>query len=341
MAQMNNDIWGLASCEATPGVQQERLAMAQGQHDTIAYRLSQILIKLNQGDHLDPAELAEDFGTHVRTIQRDLKVRLVHLPLLKTRGRYHLEAAHLGKLKFSDIERFAALAGVRGLFPSMDRDFLKDLLGQPVQAPWLVRGHHYEDLSTHVGVFSQLEKAVIQNRVLHLDLLKDGQTKTYLDVQPYRLLNTKGIWYLAAVHDGRIKTFGVGKIRSVQVQVRDFSRDTGVEAAIQTEEGIWHSPQPQKVLLAVAPAAAEYFKRRQLIPHQKIVSEAADGTLTVETIVGHANQVLPIVRYWIPSVRILSPEGWQEQLLDQLSSYLNGLTPGCDADFAEQRKARA
>lgn len=57
--------------------------MAQGQHDTIAYRLSQILIKLNQGDHLDPAELAEEFGTHVRTIQRDLKVRLVHLPLLR------------------------------------------------------------------------------------------------------------------------------------------------------------------------------------------------------------------------------------------------------------------
>jgi predicted DNA-binding transcriptional regulator YafY len=78
--------------------------MTEPQHDTIAYRLSQILIKLNQGDHLDPAELAEEFGTHVRTIQRDLKVRLAHLPLLKTRGRYCLEPAYLGKLNFNDIE---------------------------------------------------------------------------------------------------------------------------------------------------------------------------------------------------------------------------------------------
>lgn len=54
--------------------------MTRGQHDTIAYRLSQILIKLNQGDHLDPSGLAEEFGTHVRTIQRDLKVRLAYLP---------------------------------------------------------------------------------------------------------------------------------------------------------------------------------------------------------------------------------------------------------------------
>jgi predicted DNA-binding transcriptional regulator YafY len=53
--------------------------MTQGHHDTIAYRLSQILMKLNQGDHLDPAELAEEFGTHIRTIQRDLKVRMAYL----------------------------------------------------------------------------------------------------------------------------------------------------------------------------------------------------------------------------------------------------------------------
>jgi predicted DNA-binding transcriptional regulator YafY len=310
--------------------------MAHGQHDTIAYRLSQILMKLNQGDHLDPAGLADEFGTHVRTIQRDLKVRLAHLPLLRTRGRYHLEPACLGKLNFKDIERFAALAGVRGLFPVLNRNFLQELLGQQLRAPWLVRGHHYEDLSTHAEIFSQLEKAVIEDRVLHLDLFKDGQIKTYCAVLPYRLINTKGIWYLSAVHHGRIKTFGVGKIRSVEVQPQNFSRDTRVEASIQTEEGIWHSVQPLKVLLSVAPEAAGYFKRRQLIPHQKIVDETVDGTLTVETTVGHPNQILPIVRYWIPNVRILSPAYWQEQLSEQLSSYLIGLALPRGAELAHR-----
>lgn len=308
--------------------------MAHGYHDTIAYRLSQILIKLNQGDHLEPAELADEFGTHVRTIQRDLKLRLAYLPLLKTRGRYHLEAAYLGKLNFKDIERFAAMAGVGRLFPSLNREFLKDLLGQQLQAPWLVRGHHYEDLSMQADIFSLLEKAVVEDRVLHLDLRKDGQIKTYCAVQPYRLINTKGIWYLAAVHHGRIKTFGVGKITSVQVQAEIFSRDASVDASIHSEEGIWHSPQPQKVLLSVAPEAAGYFKRRQLIPHQKIVGVTVDGTLTVETTVGHSNQILPIVRYWIPSVRILSPADWQEHLSQQLSRYLNGLALHRGAELA-------
>ena len=299
--------------------------MAQGQHDTIAYRLSQLLIKLNQGDHLNPAELAEEFGTHVRTIQRDLKVRLAHLPLLKTRGRYHLESAYLGRLNFNDIEHFATLSGVKGLFPSLSREFLRDLLTDQIPSPWLVRGHHYEDLSRHRGIFNQLEEAIVHNRMLYLELFKGEQVKKYHSVEPYRLVNTKGIWYLAAVHEARLKTFGVGKMRYVQVQEETFKVDPGIAGSVQTEEGIWHSTHPHKVLLSVAAEAACFFKRRSLIPHQKILHEGADGRLTVEATVGHPNQILPIVRYWIPSVEILSPQEWNRELVAQISGYLTGL----------------
>ena len=44
-------------------------------HDTLVYRLAQMLVKLNQGEKLDPQELASEFGVNLRTIQRDLNVR--------------------------------------------------------------------------------------------------------------------------------------------------------------------------------------------------------------------------------------------------------------------------
>jgi predicted DNA-binding transcriptional regulator YafY len=295
--------------------------MTEPQHDTIAYRLSQILIKLNQGDHLDPAELAEEFGTHVRTIQRDLKVRMAYLPLLKTRGRYHLEQTYLGKLNFKDIERFATLAGVKGLFPTLSRDFLQGVLSDQTEQPWLVRGHHYEDLSAHGAVFDKLEEAIRQRRILALEMIKDGQVRCYQAVKPYRLINTKGIWYLAAVHEGKVKTFGIGKIKSVDVQAETFTHDPSVTSSVETQEGIWNSSQLQKVVLSVAPEAAEYFKRRQLIPHQRIIEEKVDGTLLIETQVGHQNQILPIVRYWIPSVRIEYPLTLRKILNDSLLNY--------------------
>ncbi|WP_120951899.1 DeoR family transcriptional regulator [Helicobacter sp. L8] len=41
-------------------------------HDKLATRLSQILLKINQGEVLHVRSLAQEFGVSVRTIQRDL-----------------------------------------------------------------------------------------------------------------------------------------------------------------------------------------------------------------------------------------------------------------------------
>jgi len=38
--------------------------------------------------------------------------------------------------------------------------------------------------------------------------------------------------------------------------------------------------------------------------------------------VGHPNQVLPIVRYWIPHLRVISPEGLQAELEVELQRYV-------------------
>lgn len=121
--------------------------MTHDNHDTLVYRLAQILVKLNQGEKLDPKALAEEFGVNMRTIQRDLNVRFAYLPLQKSNGRYHLDIAFLGKLNSKDIDRFASLAGVRGLFPSLSDDFLRDIFDTRMQDTLLVKGHSYEDLS--------------------------------------------------------------------------------------------------------------------------------------------------------------------------------------------------
>ena len=53
-----------------------------GHHEILVYRLSQILIKLNQGEKLDPQDLADEFKVTLRTVQRDLNERFTYLPLI-------------------------------------------------------------------------------------------------------------------------------------------------------------------------------------------------------------------------------------------------------------------
>jgi predicted DNA-binding transcriptional regulator YafY len=295
--------------------------MTTDNHDTLVYRLAQILVKLNQGENLDPKALAEEFGVNMRTIQRDLNVRFAYLPLQKTNGHYHLDAAFLGKLSSKDIERFASLAGVRGLFPSLSDDFLRDIFDTRMQDALLVKGHYYENLAGKEQLFRDIENSIISRNQVSFDYIKVDGNKHYDAVSPYKLINNKGIWYLAALDGEKLKTFSFTKIERLRTLESSFNWDSRIDAQLTAEDGIWMSGDKQEVVLSISKEVADYFKRRQLIANQVIERELEDGSLIVSA-KGHTNQILPIVRYWIPHVQIISPESLQAELKIGLTEYL-------------------
>jgi predicted DNA-binding transcriptional regulator YafY len=297
--------------------------MASDNHDTLVFRLAQMLVKLNQGEKLDPRSLAEEFGVNLRTIQRDLNVRFAYLPLQKTEGLYHLDPTFLGKLTTRDVERFACLAGVRGLFPSLSDDFLRDIFDTRMQSALLVKGHNYEDLTGKETLFRQLEQAIIARRHIAISYTKDESSKKYVSLAPHKLMNHKGIWYLAARDDDKLKTFTFTRIENLRILDSHFTSDPGVDKLLTEEEGIWFGEEKKEIVLKIAREVAGYFKRRRLIANQVIEKELEDGGLIVSAKVGHPNQVLPIVRYWLPHIRVISPEGLQAEMEMAMREYLD------------------
>lgn len=296
--------------------------MATGNHDTLVYRLAQILVKLNQGEKLDPSTLADEFGVNLRTIQRDLNVRFAYLPLQKTGGRYHLDPAYLGKLSTRDIERFASLAGVRGLFPTLSDDFLGDIFDSRMQPALLVKGHNYEDLAGKEELFRQLERAIVARCHISFDYAKDEGSKSYTAVAPFKLINNKGIWYLVARDGDKLKTFSFARIEQVVQLDTRFAHEPETDRMLKEEDGVWLGEDKKEIVLKIHREISGYFKRRKLIANQVIEKELEDGGLIVSAKVGHVNQVLPIVRYWIPKISIISPEGLQDEMEKELRSYL-------------------
>lgn len=315
--------------------------MSERAHDTLVYRLAQMLVKLNQGEKLDPQALAEEFGVNLRTVQRDLNERFAYLPLAKTDGRYHLDPAFLGKLSTRDIERFASLAGVRGLFPSLSDEFLKDIFDARMQSALLVKGHHYEDLADRKDAFRELERAIVARRRVAFEYRKEEGPKHYESVAPFKLVNLKGIWYLAARDGEKLKTFAFGKIERLRTLESTFAADPSVERTLVEEDGIWLGEEKREIVLKISAEVAGYFKRRRLIANQVIEKELEDGGLLVSAKVGHLNQVLPIVRYWIPHIRVISPEGLQGELEAELKRYVEGggAAPAGSAPRVKEGKA--
>ncbi len=292
--------------------------------DSYGYRLVQILKKLNQGEKLDPKALANEFGVNLRAVQRDLNERFAFLNLQKEDGRYQMPTTLLGKLNFQDVERFASLAGVRGLFPSLTDDFLRELIDTRVQSALLVKGPQYEALNGSQQIlFEQLEEAIRACSHIAYTYEKTDRFKSYQQVEPYKLVNHDGIWYLAAKDGGQLKAFTVVKISRLQIANTTFAPDSGVHATLNLEDGIWLNAKKQEVVLKITEPAAGYFRRRKLVANQVIEKELEDGGMIVSTKMAHANQILPTVRQWIPCIRIISPEGLQAEMEAEIRSYMN------------------
>ena len=286
-------------------------------HDKIATRLAQILNKLNSGERLDVDELVEEFGVTKRTIQRDLNERLSYLPLKKENNLYFLEEYYLGKLNFADIQNFAALSGIKELFPSLQENFLKDILDTTVSKAYLIKGHNYEDMSDKSEEFKLAEHSILTRTLIEF---------TYKDkprvVKPYKLINSKGIWYLAGVEDDTLKTFSFKKIIQLTPTATEFTIDKSVNDTIKDDDNIWFSPKRIEVVLKVEKDVAGYFSRRDILPNQTIVKKLADGGLLVSTKVAFDEEILKLVRYWIPNVKIVSPDYLQDKLEKGLREYL-------------------
>lgn len=290
--------------------------------ETIAYRLTEILRRLNEGEKLDPQALVEEFGVTQRTIQRDLNDRFAFLELEKKDGVYAINRMRLGTLNFKDVQRFASLAGLQGLHPLLSTDFLKSLLENRLQSALLIRGHNYEDLQGKEPLFNQLKHAIEEHRIISYQYTKTDGPKMVQAVQPYKLVNQDGVWYLAATDAGRLKSYALSKIDRLLVSPETFTPDPTVVKNINEEDSVWLNLKKTEVVLKVVRPAADYFLRRKLIGGQKIEKQLENGGLIVSGTIAHPNQILPIVRYWLPSIHVISPEGMQAELESQLRAYL-------------------
>lgn len=292
------------------------MAVNEPDHEKLATRLASILLKLNQGESFSPQELADEFRVGERTIYRDLN-RLSGIAERSSDGKYRLVPEYRGKLRPKDLETFAQLVGVEDLFPQNNFRFLMALLDTLSQSSFLVRGHHYEKLKPHDAQFQQLDKAIRDNKRCTLTYADKRRT-----LEPYRLVNNKGIWYLAATDEERLKSFSLSRISLLVVGDEGFDPRADIQRQIEDEDDVWFGEEKTEVLLSVAPQVAYYFKRRKLLPLQVIDKELENGGLIVSSRVSDANQVLPLVRYWIPHVRILEP-GWLRGVLEKsIQDYL-------------------
>lgn len=278
----------------------------------LAERLATILMRLYAGENLSRQQLIEEFGISERTVFRDLG-RLAGLIEQDGQGKYRISAVLRQQMRQESLRRFAKLLGADGLALGEGKagfDMLYDaLLNETV----LIKDLHYESMVPRSAQFVRLEHT-IRNRQLCSFLYKQKRRL----VAPYRLVNWQGFWYLAGVEQEKLKAFIVDSITELLESETKFDPDPAVIREIETEDGVWYSAEKQNVIIEVAAQAAHYFERRPIFPKQKLLKKWPDGRLRLQATIGPFEQILPLLRSWLPFVQVISPFNLTQKINKEL-----------------------
>ena len=298
--------------------------MGSKKHERLAYRLSDIIIRLNNGERLNIDTLIQDYQVCTRTLKRDFQERLAMLDFSETGPQfYRLIPKKVGYLDTVEIKRFANFASVQDLLPQIDRQFFQQQLNQSI----LVKGFAYENIQERMHDFKIINQAISECQHIEFDYRKVSDSATdnnrkHHRLAPYYLLNKNGIWYVVGRWNEQTRTFCFTQISNLQVNAETFECSEDIKSEIVATDSLFIGSQISEIVLQVNAKVAGYFERRDLLPNQELVHRLDSGDLLLACKEVHPRDVIPIVQYWIPHIRVISPNSVQRQMEEVLREYL-------------------
>lgn len=284
-------------------------------HDTIASRLTQIIRRFHNGETLYRDELAEEFNVHEKTIRKDMNERLSFLPIIHNKGVYTIDKIALGNLDYSDIKSFAKLSGLIGLYPDLDADLIVDLLNVKVNSIYKIKNQGYN--TPNRVAFELISAAILKQEQISLRYNDKSRI-----LNPYKLLNNRGIWYLVASEDNKIKHYTLSKIQDCRLLENQFFMiDTALKEQIEADDRQWTSGEPIEVTLQIDTKSWDYFSRKDTVSNYKIIKQT-DEFITITTNISFDDEILGLVKSYIPYIQILSLSNIKDKLKLQLKDYL-------------------
>ena len=299
-------------------------------YDTILTRLTHILSKLNDGEALSVKELAEEFNTCPRTIQRDFNERLTSFPIYKEGRRWKMqEGFRIEKAKSLEDEVVLDIIekiteGIGGKFATKSQKLLSKIKNEDFNP--IYTKLNIEDISDKFADIQLLEDAIKKRLEIKCSYDNEHHEIYSTTIQPLKIVNFEGFWYLLALRGEILKKYYLKNISNVKVTENKFKTDAKVETLLDDSISIWFSQEnePFEVKLYADSSCAKFFKRRPL-PTQTILSVESDGAMEFTLKITHEMEILPIVKYWIPHLFVMEPLWLKELVKKDLENYLSKL----------------
>lgn len=301
-------------------------------YDKALTRLVSILTKLYNGDKLSVKDLAEEFNVSTRTIQRDFNERLISFPIYQENRLWKMQDGF--KLeKTTSVEDQVVLDimeklvdGVGDKFSSKAKALLSKIKNDELNP--IYAKLDMEDIGDKLEIIQQLESAIKSRLVINCKY-KLNENKTFsLKINPLKIANYEGFWYLIAqdCHDkNALKKYYLKNIFNIKNTDVNFEVSSRLEELLKNSISIWFQEknEPFEVKINVSNVVSKYVQRKPIAPTQVIESIYEDGSLDIVVKVTHEMELLPLIKYWLPYMKVLEPKSMHETIIKDLKNYIN------------------
>lgn len=206
-------------------------------------------------------------------------------------------------------------------------EIVEELKLDHLSTPYFIKSENYQKLNTDEEEIEKLGNAIDSDNIIEFAF----KEKRY-HVEPYRLVNFDGIWYLYGkdkeeIEGNACKTWMLKSIDKVEIYY-DVNHDTSDEDITEDLEQA-HSAQfvvnkEFDVTVKVSAKIADIFRQRNHLPKQHSII-LSDGSLLVTSTISTYEDIDPEIKSWLPHIEILEPLEYKEKFKEELSNYLKNL----------------
>jgi len=181
-----------------------------------------------------------------------------------------------------------------------------------------------EDISDKFSEIQIIENAIKNKIELECSYKNDREGVFKATIQPLKIVNYEGFWYLVAFRDGNVEKYYLKTLSNIKVTTQIFTTNEEIEEILENSLNIWFKAdvEPFEVKIYADKIATKYFRRRTL-PTQVIETLRQDGTMEFVIKITDEMEIIPIVKYWLPHLRVIEPLWISEIIHEDLENYLD------------------
>lgn len=188
-----------------------------------------------------------------------------------------------------------------------------------------IKQNPFENIFEKKELLSDIKNGIKNRKYVNIKY-SDGEDFLFDNTKIFKIVFTEGNFYLAVLINNEtnddFKFLRLSFVTQIELLQTTFNKDLKALDFLKNFQTIFSSydKKPYDIMLQIDRSIKKNFLNKKILPSQTIIRD--DEDLIVSYKITNDMEILPIVKQWIPHIKIIFPHTTKQKLNNELVEYL-------------------